>query len=414
LTGNWHWLKNTHLSYLLSSLEENMITPESEFDNRLRAIRTRMGNQDLDLLLIFSSPGSMRYGQRGHVLYVTGYEPYFGDTMFLLPRDEENDYLLEIDSADHFASVNTWVDQDHVVEARDHVQAVKDYLSKQGMTKAKIGIVGDYSMSPQTFNRLCREVDAEIVVASSLLEEERMVKSAYELDCIQKAGAIAQKGMQAAARFARAGVLEADITGEIERACRAEGSEFFPHYTMVTSGKDPDHLNMWWKCGKRKLEPGDAWSLDYGTMYQNYCCDVARPFSLGPPPKQSQELSEILTESLEAGRKAARPGVMTSEVNEATAEVVRSKLGKDAYCKRVGHGVGLEVHEWPFVGYDEIIDDGGIYRDVELRANMVISMEPTFHLEGLGDMQVEDQFVVTEEGGQKMSPIPLEIMVCDD
>ncbi len=389
-----------------------MITPQSEYDNRLKAIRAKMGEDDLDLLLIFSSPGAMRYGQRGHVLYVTGHEPYFGDTMFFLPRDDKYDYLLEMDSADHFSVNNTWVDYDHVIDAHDHVQAVKDYLGEQGMTKPKIGIVGDYSMSPQTFNRLYKEIDGEVVVASGLLEEERMVKSAYEIDCIKKAGAIAYKGMQAAAQFARPGVTEADITGEIERACRTKGSEFFPHYTIVTSGKNSDHSNMWWKCGKRKLVKGDSWLLDYGTMYHNYCCDVARPFTLGAPPKESQALFEILAESLEAGRKAAKPGVMTSEVNEATAEVVRKKL-TDAYAIRVGHGVGLEVHEWPFVGYHDIVDDGGIYRDVELKANMVISMEPAHWLKATGDMQVEDQFLVTEEGGQKMSPIPLEIFRCE-
>ena len=79
--------------------------------------------------------------------------------------------------------------------------------------------------------------------------------------------------------------------------------------------------------------------------------------------------------------------------------------------KKIGHGVGLEVHEWPFVGYDRIVDDSA-YRDVKLEANMVISMEPSVWLPDTGDLQVEDQFVVTKEGGQRLSPIPLEIFAC--
>ena len=62
------------------------MTPRSEFDRRLKAIRDRMEARNLDLLLIYSTPGSLRFGQRGHVMYVSGYEPYFGDTMLLLPR----------------------------------------------------------------------------------------------------------------------------------------------------------------------------------------------------------------------------------------------------------------------------------------------------------------------------------------
>ena len=75
----------------------------------------------------------------------------------------------------------------------------------------------------------------------------------------------------------------------------------------------------------------------------------------------------------------------------------------------MGHGVGLEVHEWPFVGYQRIVDDPA-YRDVELRANMVISLEPTIWLPETGSVQIEDQFIVTEAGGQRLSPIPLEIL----
>ena len=79
------------------------MTPTTEFDRRLAAIRARMETRNLDLLLIYSTPGSLRFGQRGHVMYVSGYEPYFGDTMLLLPRRASPDPLLEIDSADHFS-----------------------------------------------------------------------------------------------------------------------------------------------------------------------------------------------------------------------------------------------------------------------------------------------------------------------
>jgi Xaa-Pro dipeptidase len=120
---------------------------------------------------------------------------------------------------------------------------------------------------------------------------------------------------------------------------------------------------------------------------------------------------DVLLESLEAGRKLARPGVPASEVDAATADILRRKLDGGADWQKVGHGVGLEVHEWPFVGYDRIVDDSA-YRDVKLEANMVISMEPSVWLPETGDLQVEDQFVVTEEGGQRLSPIPLEIFTC--
>ena len=86
------------------------MTPRTEFDRRLAAIRAGMEARNLDLLLIYSTPGSLRFGQRGHVMYVSGYEPYFGDTMLLLPRRASPNPLLEIDSADHFSRLSTWVE----------------------------------------------------------------------------------------------------------------------------------------------------------------------------------------------------------------------------------------------------------------------------------------------------------------
>lgn len=386
------------------------MTPRSEFDRRLAAIRARMDARDLDLLLIYSTPGSLRFGQRGHVMYVSGYEPYFGDTMLLLPRRASPPPLLEIDAANHFARLSTWVD--NVKHAGDHIQTLHAYLGELGLPNPRIGVVGEYSMGPALYSRLIEETDAHIEVASSLLEEERAVKSEYEIQCMKRAGAVAWQGVQAAVKFARPGVREAEIAGEIERVCRAAGSEFFPHYTMVISGFDVDHIDQWWRCGGRTLEPGDPWLLDFGTMVEGYCCDLSRPFSLGPPAARAREVFDVLLESLEAGRRMARPGVLGSEVDAAIAEVLSRKLDASVEWRQFGHGVGLEVHEWPFVGYHHIVDDPA-YRDVKLDANMVISMEPSIFLPDTGDLQVEDQFTVTEEGGQRLSPIPLQIFTCE-
>jgi Xaa-Pro aminopeptidase len=386
------------------------VTPDNEITRRLKAIRARMKARSLDLLVIYSQPGSMRFGQRGHVMYVSGHEPYFGDTMVLLPRDESLDPLLELDAANYYSRLTTWIEK--VKPAGDHVRTLKEYLHESGLLKPKIGLVGEYSMSPALYSRFLEEVQgAHVEVASDILEAERAIKSEYEVGCMKQACAIAHRGMEAAARFARPGVLEAEIIGEIERVCRAAGSEFFPHHTMVTSGKDEDHGDLWWKSGRRRLEPGEPWLLDFGTMYEGYCCDLARPFILGEVPKAQQEVFDVLLESLEAGRRMARPGVRGSELMQATSEAPRRLIGKDLDWWGHGHGVGLEVHEWPFVGYERIVDDPA-YRDVELRAGMVISLEPTLSLLETGALQVEDQFVVTEEGGQRVSPIPLKIFTC--
>jgi len=76
-----------------------------------------------------------------------------------------------------------------------------------------------------------------------------------------------------------------------------------------------------------------------------------------------------------------------------------------------GHGVGLEVHEWPFIGYQHITHDKA-YEDSKLKANMVISLEPTISSPEVGDLQIEDQFLVTETGSERLNDIPQEIIEC--
>jgi len=391
-----------------NSLVKKAMPPQSEFSRRLKNVRAKMEDRGIDVLVVYSGPGSLRFGQRGHVMYISGYEPYFGDTMVILPRDENLDTLLELDEAHYFTPECTWIK--NVKPSRDHIQTLKKYLYETKLEKSKIGVVGEYSMSPSLYARLQNEVrPAQIEVASDILENERAAKSEYETRCMREAARIAKKGIEAAAKFARPGVLEAEIIAEIERVCRIAGSQFFPHYTMVTSGKDTNYLNWWWHCGRRRLQPGDTWLLDFGTMYNGYCCDIARPFILGHASQKQKDTVKVLLQAQQAAQETARPRVLTSEVDRAVRHIFRDAWRSEEWGG--GHGVGLEVHEWPFIGYQHITHDKA-YEDTKLKANTVISLEPTISFPEVGDLQIEDQFLVTETGSERLNDIPQEIIEC--
>ncbi len=386
------------------------IPPEDELLRRLKNVRKEMERRGLDALIIYSGPGSMRFGQRGHVMYMANYEPYFGDTMMVFPQDESFGALLEIDEAEHFPSGCTWVE--NIEPSTNHVNTAKNYLQKLGLKKPKVGIVGEYTMSPHLYDCFQKETAfSQVEPASDIIENERIVKSEWELQCIREASKIAKKGIEAAARFARPGVQDLEIASEIERVCRIEGSEFFPHYTMVSSGPDEKYSSWWWKCGQRRLQQGDLFLLDFGTMYNGYCSDIARPFIVGQQPSQTQkDVFEILKQAMEAGRKAAHEGALASDVDKAVRKIYKENW-PDEKSWGAGHGVGLEVHEWPFIGYHTITHDHA-YRDTELKANTVISLEPTISIPGLGDFQLEDEFVVTNTGAERLNDIPQEIIIC--
>jgi Xaa-Pro aminopeptidase len=385
---------------------DDLAIPGHEIDRRLARVRQGMAERGLEALVVFSGPGNLRYGQRGHVLYLTGYEPYFGECMLLLPLDPSADAVLVKDAADHFAEGCTWVRD--VRGPGDDVATVTEFLTANGLAHAKVGIAGEYSIGPALYLRLREAVGpARLENASDLLEQERSVKSAYELDCLRRAAAIAGKGLEAAARFMRPGVTESDVKGEVERVCRAEGAEAFPHYTMVVSGWDEAYTSAWWRCERRVLAAGDPVSIDFGTMYRGYCCDLSRPFVLGSASTRQKDALQVLLEAHEAAAAAARPGVRASAVDAAAGEVLTAAWG-DRDWWGLGHGVGLEVHEWPFVGYERIVDDPA-YEDRVLEEDTVISLEPTIAFPDTGDLQIEDQFVVKEGGAVRLNDVPHEI-----
>jgi Xaa-Pro aminopeptidase len=380
--------------------------PEEEISRRLSNVRMRMGEKDIEVLVVFSAPGSLRFGQRGHVLYLSGYEPYFGECMMILPLDSKLEPVLEIDSANYFPEKCTWIKNQ--VEPGNHIDVIKSYLSDHSLKPSKIGVAGEYSVSPLFFQRMLEALKpVKVEIVSSILEEERAVKSAFEIDCMKKTASIAKKGFEAAAAFIRPGVTESDVVSEVERVCREHGSQSFPHYTMVISGKDASHLDYWWNCGGRILESGDPVSIDYGAMYNGYCCDLSRPFVIGKASDRQQDVFKVLLEAHEAAAEAAKVGVYTSEVDNAANRVMEKAWGMEDLWG-IGHGVGLEVHEWPFIGYQHIKDDEA-YRDTPLEENMVISMEPAIFFPDAGDFQIEDQFVVTKNGAVRLNDIPHKI-----
>ncbi|MCF8070412.1 MAG: Xaa-Pro peptidase family protein [Desulfobacterales bacterium] len=388
-------------------LKEGFKMPEEEISRRLSNARREMAEKEIEVLVVFSAPGSMRYGQRGHVLYLSGYEPYFGDSMMILPLDDKLEPVLETGSASYFPEQCTWLK--NRAEAGNHIDVIKTYLSDNSLNSSKIGVAGEYSLSPLFYHRMTEELKpAQVEIFSQILERQRSVKSEFEIDCMKQTAMIGKKGFEAAAAFIKPGVTEADVVSEVEKVCREHGSQGFPHYTMVISGKDEKHLGYWWNCGGRKLEQGDPISIDYGAMYNGYCSDLSRPFVVGKASDKQKDVVKVLVEAQEAAAEIAKPGVYCSELADAVSRVMEKAWGIKDLGAGLGHGVGLEVHEWPFVGYHHIKDDDA-YRDTVLEENIVISMEPMMYFPDAGDFQIEDQFFITKNGAVRMNDIPQQI-----
>jgi Xaa-Pro aminopeptidase len=205
--------------------------------------------------------------------------------------------------------------------------------------------------------------------------------------------------MQAGMDACRPGATEAEVAWVVEEAFRKDGADVVT-FTLIASGPHgafPHHHS-----GPRRLQTGDAIILDIGATLNGYQSDITRMVFLGEPPDEFLQVYEAVLAANERGRAAVRPGVMAQEVDQATRSTLEAAGYGDYFIHRTGHGLGLEVHEAPWImaGNEQILEEG-----------MVFSVEPGVYLPGQFGIRIEDIVVVTDTGVRTLTGFDRQLVV---
>jgi Xaa-Pro aminopeptidase len=238
------------------------------------------------------------------------------------------------------------------------------------------------------------------VLATHVLRQLRMLKDNSEIDALRKAGAAIDRVHARVPDFLVPGRTEADVAADISAAIVAEGHSDVA-FVIVGSGPhgaDPHH-----ECSDRVLQPGDIVVVDIGGSYEpGYHSDSTRTYSLGEPdPKVVQQYS-VLQRAQQAAVAAVRPGV-TAEQLDAVARGVLMQAGlAEAFVHRTGHGIGLSVHEEPYIVAGNRLP---------LRQGMAFSVEPGIYFPGKWGARIEDIVIVTPYGAEPVNHRPHELTV---
>jgi Xaa-Pro aminopeptidase len=234
--------------------------------------------------------------------------------------------------------------------------------------------------------------DAELSEGSSLVNELRRVKSEAELALMAHACSIARETMDAVRPLVVPGTSMVDLVEAVEHELRARGSRG-PSF--------PTHIFTW---GEQRLDSDGAGALeglregevvlfDFGAVWQGYCSDFGRTVPCGEPPAEYDQARRVLLEAQEAGRAAAVPGARARDVNAACRAPIEAAGLGDGFRHRMGHGIGLDIHERPFLSVED---------ETPLEAGMTFTDEPSILLDGRFGVRVEDVIVVTESGGRML------------
>jgi Xaa-Pro aminopeptidase len=241
-----------------------------------------------------------------------------------------------------------------------------------------------------------------LVATERVIERQRAIKDPSELQILREAACRLSTVARGLRRFVAEGRSELEVAADIDAAVRAAGFERPAFETIVASG--PNSARPHARPGSRRLAAADGVVLDFGGIYDGYCVDLTRTLHVGAPGPELLRLARAVREAHAAAIGAVRPGVVPSAIDRAARDVlVQHGLG-DAFGHGTGHGLGLEVHEDP-----RISKLPGALPNDPVVPGMVFTIEPGVYVEGVGGVRIEDDVLVTEDGCEVLTDVPIDL-----
>lgn len=247
---------------------------------------------------------------------------------------------------------------------------------------------------------------ASWALASDVLAPLRRVKDAEEVALLEAAAEAADRAMEAVSHGPLVGRREANVAREIRERLVDEGHDN-AEFAIVASG--PNSASPHHEPGARLIGPGEPLLLDIGGRRGGYCSDTTRTFWVADadgraPDDGFVEIHRLTQLAQEAGRAAVRPGASFESIDAAARDVITAAGYGEHFFHRLGHGIGLEVHEEPYVisGNADVAVEGDTF-----------SVEPGVYLEGRYGVRIEDIVLCTADGGRSLDRTPRELLVVE-
>jgi Xaa-Pro dipeptidase len=242
---------------------------------------------------------------------------------------------------------------------------------------------------------------AQFISAEDSLASLRMYKDAGEIAAMHKAAQIAQEALLQTLSMIKAGVTERAIASELTAQLLRLGSDPEMPFAPIVSG-GPNSANPHASPGDRALQEGDLLVIDWGASYLGYFSDITRTFAIGKIEPEFNKIYQLVLEANTAGRAACAPENLAGDVDRAARSVIEAG-GYGVYFRhRTGHGLGLEVHEEPYMRAGN---------PMPLAPGMTFTVEPGIYLLDRGGVRIEDDVVITPDGSQSLTDLPRELQI---
>lgn len=366
-----------------------MSHPEFDYGERMRRARRVMLALDVDVLL--ASVGA-------DLPYLTGYEAMPSErlTMAVIPLDGEASLVVphleapRVTPRPEVFEIRAWDETDQPA------RIVADAIGG-----ARRIAVTDQTWSVFTLQLQGLLPNAEFSSARPIASRLRTRKSAAEIELLRRAAHAVDTVVDQLRSVPFAGRTEFELSEQVAAMAVSAGSDVAT-FRIVASG--PNSASPHHEPGDRVISPGDAVVVDFGGKVGGYCSDTTRTFHVGEPSDEYRQVHGVVREAQQAGVDAALPGASAERVDEAGRTVIEAAGYGEYFIHRIGHGIGLDVHEDPYLvaGNDD-----------ELEPGMAFSVEPGVYLPGRFGVRIEDIVVCTDSGPVRLNESSRDLLVVE-
>ena len=228
----------------------------------------------------------------------------------------------------------------------------------------------------------------------TLFLQQRARKAPEEIACLRRAIAISEAALQATMAWARPGHSERQIASRLRAEMLERGAHGIAFLLVLTGEKSGlPHGNT----GDRIWGEGEFLLIDFGATYEGYPADITRTFCVGKATTQMQSMFDAVAAANAAARAAAAPGMTCAQLDHVARRVINNAGLGDYFIHRLGHGLGLSIHELPNIvaGNKQALQPG-----------MVFTIEPGVYLPGVGGIRIEDNVALTDDGADVLTTYP--------
>jgi len=331
--------------------------------------------------------GAVLFLDMANIRYLTGFSGSDGALVVSGTAD-----LLLVDGR-YTTQARGQADGLEVREYRDKVEGIASALSEGGWGSVAFE---SWGMTFEFYEKLRGRLPGlDLRPLGDDLRRLRAVKDDEEIACLKEAARISREALLQTLPLLRPGTEERVLAAELEYRLRLLGAEDVSFPTIVASG--PNAALPHARPGERRIGEGDAVIVDYGAVVKGYRADETRTFFVGDAGRELKDVYEVVREAQETGIAAVKAGVSCRYVDDVVREYIVSRGWGSYFTHGTGHGVGLEVHEYPRLGplSEAVLEEG-----------MVVTVEPGVYLPGRGGVRIEDMVLVEKDGARILTRSP--------